>query len=114
MKSNWKSVMCLAVLISVARAPGVAWADSQARIRFVCTKKFPNESDEQRKCQGLQNAAANKLMMALEGVSETSHEFNFANSCIERAKVRQPGTIDWSKALACFQSRNTGTKPIED
>jgi hypothetical protein len=114
MKNNWKSVVCLAVLISVARAPGVAWADSQSRIRFVCTKKFPKEPDEQRKCQGLQNAAATKLMMAIEGVSETSLEFAVANSCIERAKVRQPATIDWSKALACFQSRYAGTKPIED
>lgn len=106
-------MILMIVWIGTAPLAGAVSADSAAQIQHVCNKKHPKDPDAQQKCRGLQTAAATKLLMRIEAESETSLEFAIASSCIERARVKQPAMVDWSKALACFKSRLAGSEQIE-
>lgn len=102
----WNIQVLLISLLVLAPAAGYALADSTAQIRRVCESNWPDLAREQRECRKLQSAAADRLLMRIEAVPESSLDYSLAKSCIERAKVEQPSIVDWVKALSCFKNRS--------
>ncbi len=89
-------------------------ADTGQQIQILCATNWPKQPEQQRECTQRQTAAADELLKLIEGASQSSIEFAIAKSCIERAKIRRPSTIDWAQALTCFENRSSGIAPTLD
>jgi len=84
-------------------------ADNAAEIEAFCTSNWPNDVEQQRLCQDRQHAAAREIISGVEAARKGSRVYTVAQTCIERAKVKQPARIDWMKALNCFKNRSAAS-----
>jgi hypothetical protein len=103
------TVTILIGLLGIVLSASSVAANTRQQIQFLCATNWPKQPELQRECTERQIGAADELLKRIESASQTSIEFAIAKSCIERAKIRQPSTIDWSQALTCFKNRSSGT-----
>jgi hypothetical protein len=108
------TVTILIGLLGIVLSASSVAANTRQQIQFLCATNWPKQPEQQRECTQRQIAAADELLKRIESASQTSIEFAIAKSCIERAKIRQPLTIDWTQALTCFKNRSSGMAAADE
>jgi hypothetical protein len=108
MRKPGAAVSVLIGLLGIVLCASSAAANTRQQIQFLCATNWPKQPELQRECTERQIGAADELLKRIESASQSSIEFAIAKSCIERAKIRQPSTIDWTQALTCFKNRSSG------
>jgi hypothetical protein len=115
MSTNYRSavVVSIALLGTILFAGNVA-SNTLRQIQILCATHWPKQPERMRVCVERHTAAADDLLRRIEAATQTSIEFAIGRSCIERAKIRPPSTIDWIQALTCFESRYATVAPSDD
>jgi hypothetical protein len=101
-------------LLGVVLCAGTVTANSAKQIKSMCKTNWPKQREEQRLCKQRHAAAADDLMKRIEAASNTSIEFAIAKTCIERATDKPPSTIDWVRALTCYENRLESMATADD
>lgn len=101
-------------LLGMVLSGGSVAADTLQQIQILCATNWPKQPERMRVCVERHTAAADDLMRRIEAASQTSVEFAIAKSCIERAKIKPPSTIDWTQALTCFENRYATVAPSDE